>query len=52
MWLSKWITETGPHFSYVDLRAESVVVWSPPRVMMRGTGEVLLSFAGREEMTL
>ena len=36
IWLSKWMTLTGPHFSRVDRSADSVVVWSPPRVMIRG----------------
>lgn len=37
MWESKWITLTGPQWLFVDLRADSVVVWSPPSVIIRGT---------------
>lgn len=33
----KWITETGPQCSYVDLRADRVVVWSPPSATILGT---------------
>jgi hypothetical protein len=36
IWLSKCITLTLPHRSYVDLNADRVVVWSPPSVMILG----------------
>lgn len=45
------MTETSPHFSPVDLNALSVVVWSPPRVKMRGVLDTLEFAAGRLEMT-
>lgn len=36
MWLSKWITLTGPQRWYVERKADRVVVWSPPSVTIRG----------------
>lgn len=44
------MTETGPHFSYVDRSAERVVVWSPPRVIILGTEETSVVLAIRDEM--
>jgi hypothetical protein len=35
--LSKCMTLTGPQCLNVDLKAESVVVWSPPKVTSLGT---------------
>lgn len=36
-WLSKWMTLMGP-YSRLMLRSRgSVIVWSPPRVMTRGS---------------
>ena len=52
IWLSKWITDTGPHLSNVDRNAESVVVWSPPRVIIRGVLDRDEEAANREDADL
>lgn len=44
------MTETLPHLFLVERRAERVVVWSPPRVMIRGTVD-RSEFAGRPAET-
>lgn len=36
------MTLTAPQCSYVDLSADSVVVWSPPNVTIRGTEYVVV----------
>jgi hypothetical protein len=51
MWLSKCITDTGPHLWYVERRADSVVAWSPPRVKIRGVLEILEFEASRPDIT-
>lgn len=52
MWLSKCITDTGPHLWYVDRSADRVVAWSPPRVKIRGVLETLVLEASRPDTTL
>jgi hypothetical protein len=49
MWLSKWITDTGPQLACVPLKADSVVVWSPPSAMILGTDDFAGFAAGRDE---
>lgn len=44
------MTLTAPQCSYVDLSADSVVVWSPPKVTIRGT-EYAVVLVVRPEMT-
>ena len=51
-WLPKWITDALPHLSFADLNTGSVVVWSPPKVMMRGVCDTFGKFAVRPEMAL
>jgi hypothetical protein len=48
MWLSKWITLIAPQCLCVERSAESVVVWSPPRVMILGT-EYSVELVGRPD---
>lgn len=43
-WLSKWMTVMGPYSRLMDRSRGSVMVWSPPRVMTRGS--VLPPLAG------
>ena len=41
----------GPQRRYVDLRAERVVAWSPPRVKMRGVPDLVEFEAERPDTT-
>lgn len=51
IWLSKWITDTGPHFSCVERSADRVVVWSPPSVKILGVDDTDALAAGRPATT-
>ncbi len=47
IWASKWITDIIPHLWNAARSAGRVVVWSPPKVMIRGIKFLVVDFAAR-----